>query len=107
MKLSEAIIKGCEGTYQVRRKYHDGRDGCCALGAAYRGAGLSLDDIMGACFGGLFHRVLYTYAIHPETGMKGFVQNIVTSLNDTYDWPRLSIAEWIANVVEPEFERGR
>ena len=108
MKLSEAIIKGCEGTRKLRYQLSDGKYGCCVIGAACRGAGIEVEDDFGAWRMALrsVHRrfpILSQVAIHPITGGRESVTGICMDLNDSRRWPRLSIAEWIANVVEPEF----
>ncbi len=36
MKLSEAILKGCEGTTQSRDNFFEGMECCCSLGAAVK-----------------------------------------------------------------------
>ena len=105
MKLSEAIIKGCEGTHKICGHYSDYKNGYCAPGAAMHGIGVAEDISAPWDFAGHFP-VLRASAKHPETGRRTEVFNAIISLNDNYNWPRLSIAEWIANVVEPEFERG-
>lgn len=105
MKLSEAIIKGCEGTYQVRRKYHDGRGGACPLMAAMMAAGRELPKRNRRAAIVAAFPVARMYVRHPVSWKLHEVGEIVTNLNDWCDWPRLSIAEWLANVVEPEFYR--
>ena len=101
MKLSEAIIKGCEGTRKLRFSMWNG-SACCALGAACLGAGIAPGNDIGPTMTRKFP-VLDRLARHPETGGTYSVAIITVDLNDCWSWPRLSIAEWIANVVEPEF----
>ena len=107
MKLSEAIIKGCEGTRKLRHRLSDGKHGCCVIGAACLGAEIPVeDDLMALRIARCRFPVLVQDAIHPVTGERWSVNDICMDLNDDRRWPRLSIAEWIANVVEPEFECG-
>lgn len=104
MKLSEAIIKGCEGTRKLRHRLSDGKYGCCVIGAACRGADIEMEDEFVALRS--VHRrfpILSQFAIHPVTGGRESVTGICMDLSDNRRWSRLSIAEWIANVVEPEF----
>ena len=104
MKLSEAIIKGCEGTYQVGDVFTDGQGGYCVIGAAKLAAGIPDDEMRLTHLSYLFP-VATGETTHPVNGDLCHVVRACISLNDTYKWPRLSIAEWLANVVEPEFEK--
>lgn len=102
MRLSEAIIKGCEGTIQVRSSMWDGRNGCCAIGAACMSTGIPPAEGVGERLTRTFP-ILNHFTTNPVTGVYDAVAEICVDLNDITRWPRLSIAEWIANVVEPEF----
>ena len=103
MKLSEAIIKGCEGTRKKIRELVAGNK-CCALGAAGIGAGIPRNEVIYSRLSREFP-ILEIRAFHPITGVEDAVEEIIISLNDNHRWPRLSIAEWVANVVEPQFEK--
>ena len=109
MKLSEGIIKGCEGTYKIRRRFSDGRGGACTLTAAMIGAGYTMPkrcrtEVRVATIKMTFP-ITRKIVKHPLLNQFNDVGYIVTNLNDAYEWPRLSIAEWLANVVEPQFEQ--
>ena len=111
MKLSEAIIKGCEGTYQIHGETFNGRGGYCVIGAAKRGLGLpdgeTFSDALMLTHPDIEQAILCLRQkfIHPVNGRKTEVGTACINLNDYYKWPRLSIAEWLANVVEPQFEK--
>lgn len=103
MKLSEAIIKGCEGTRKLRHRMFNGRGGCCVLGAACLGAGIETgSDIAALVDAEQMFPAMRAWHTNPVTGTVASVSTICIDLNDNRRWPRLSIAEWIANVVEPE-----
>ena len=99
LKLSEAIIEGCKGTYQIRIQYTDEKGGYCVAGAALRPELPPLHTSWWEEFC-LRFPITSTMATHPETGAWARVGGIVISLSDWHLWPRLSIAEWVANRVE-------
>lgn len=106
MKLSEASIKGCEGTRQSYKKFKGSGNRYCYFGAALRGIGwndysIKMTDVpeLNRTF-----PIMMARAKNPVTNINEYVGDICLDLNDKHKWPRLSIAEWLANVVEPEFE---
>lgn len=103
MKLSNAILKGCEiAPLQAFRSYTSDQ-AACALGAAYLGAGavkpgervtLASQLRLGAKVGAS----LFTTVQHPETGRFDDVPTIVIELNDRHRWTREKIAGWLAGL---------
>ena len=109
MKLSEAILKGCQTTKPLRGNYIIRLDKdidvvwACSLGAAAIGAGYNIGK----------------YDINDQTSVSDFIDEnidyeiayfscpecilchvsiftLVTHLNDIHNWPRETIAEYIA-----------
>lgn len=106
VKLSEAILKGCQGTEQEFGHYGD-RNKCCALGAAnlasfgsvhgasiysskvvtsqhFEDVELDCPECGGSCSGEGFDNVL-----------EGVEIGTVSHLNDTHRWSREKIANWL------------
>ncbi len=92
MKLSEAILKGCEGTEKVSGRFfkfdkNNKVVGCCVLGAAALVLGSKSEFDCWRVLREKFSKILCDSDLTNE---------IVNRNNDT-DEPRESIAEWLAS----------
>ena len=95
MKLSDAIRKGCEGTYQYFGAGFDGKNGYCAWGAAFHG-----DN---SVKGGDWHYKVdskcflcdWNSGKLPQHSTIGY---IIFHLNDDHRMSREAIAEWVETV---------
>ena len=98
MKLWEAILKGCEGTYQIS-EYSDGRGGCCAKGAALRAFGKSENDFR--WLERKYHNLVNLSVEYPlgKFSLPLFV--CIDGLNSKR-WTREQIAAWVRTIEEPQ-----
>lgn len=100
MKLSEAIRRGCEGTYQIFHMAEDFKGGFCAAGAARLGFGKSLNDVAEfrifddatcpACAGNKHN--------WSNPVMKPACTNLIPHLNDMHRWTREEIADYVSTL---------
>lgn len=114
MKLSEAILKGCEGTHKITGDLFEGLagnptpTGCCALGAAILGIGWEKYDINTGWRAPEEFISEYIEGITPKTPVPGRMSekcfgglgsnllNVVVLLNDYSSMPREDIARLLA-----------
>ena len=105
MKLSEAIRLGA--TMQPKRKGHCAilymdNKGTCALGAAAQAMGLHIPTLAeGYIPIWAMWPWLQTMSTHPVTGERVEATKNIWMLNDTDDWTRERIADWVAT-IEPK-----
>lgn len=109
MKLSEAILKGCEGTIQGRNHLFDNTFATyCAFGTALHGIGIPDNEINdGYTQTGGYNKLKelwpehndfrFTFA-HPLTGNQLILRDTVWDLNDDKKWTREQIAEWLQTI---------
>ena len=95
MKLSEAIRQGCEAyPHKCKHGYFQNGDKACALGAAIASyVGRRPDspyDIAEKILPGRMHIFR-----NPVTGETDSMYNIIIDLNDSEDWTREQIADWL------------
>lgn len=112
MKLSDAILEGSKKHPQSHGKFAEivcGEWRTCALGAALDGAGCTpMVDIQTLYLGQAVRDLKacgveipseednIPYPPDPVEGLKGYsVAEIIVRLNDTHDWSRERIAEWL------------
>lgn len=105
MKLSEAILKGCESTLPARCTFGRNLSGepvCCALGAAYVGLnGIpvyppGLDEVIVDLDYELGLSLNSQPIEHPLREGEEFLSDVIISLNDAFDWSRERIAAYLA-----------
>lgn len=102
MKLSEAILKGCNLSTQIKFLYNNDNGGTCALGAAILGANLNhkagfydFVEMLNKAF-----PILIETTKHPVEKTPYSVHYAIVNLNDMHGWSRERIATWLANEVE-------
>ena len=95
--MSEAIRRGCQGTYQVRGRFRDYKGGTCALGAALDGSNSKTD----------FNYILNRIA-ERECPVCGVIHQMamIPTLNDDHGWTREAIADWVES-IENQLEQAR
>lgn len=106
MKLSEAILKGCEITTPFKHGYFsqvNDKFCACAMGAAAIGVnpnGLKDEDVrydtLDTIFENFSNTLYKTKFKNPVSGMEQDGLALVINLNDSHDWPREKIANWLA-----------
>ena len=99
MKLWEAILKGCEGTYQVFNMPYDGLGGSCALGAAKDGGYRIGQKFI------LMKMCCPACGYESEAQTKGGnypaeIRTAIVCLNNNHKWTREAIAEWVKTIEE-------
>lgn len=100
MKLSDAIIKGCEGTTQGFYAQFPAPGSCCAQGAALLGAGV-IEDFHLRDLTALWDTFPETLGPVPDYDgitWPAHVKNIgaaIAYLNDCERWSREEIAAWL------------
>lgn len=116
MKLSEAILKGCQGTFQHFGGWASSGNRYCALGAAALSIGakfeLGYEDLipdLGAEALAENFPILLKYTACPycldSIGMK--LNSMIVHLNDFHKITREAIAEWIASIENPQQENSQ
>jgi len=113
VKLSEAILKGCEVTYQARGMYFEiesnGDVSACALGAACIGSeSLSIEKavslVESSAGAGDLDKIIIGRlwddigVVNPVTGKAGLLFPVIVELNDYHMWSREMIAEWLKGI---------
>ena len=116
MKLSEAILRGCESGPKAKGDLRDRDGGLCAFGAALVaetgsakwGARCGCGHIGDDCPEGLCPVDSFTDNLgwlrietkvtHPVTGLPDTLGYVVIDLNNNHDWSREAIAMWVETV---------
>ena len=95
MKLSEAILKGCEGTRQCFEAFCSGDNYCCALGAAFYG----LEGRIGTGMNKVIERrLLEEWHILKKDDDRSELYLQIIARNDQEMESRESIAAWLASI---------
>lgn len=99
MKLSEAILKGCNGTHQHFGGWTDGQGGACVMEAARKAVGVNHEN-----FNKYFPTADFVHALGcPIEGCEMAKQlHVLAHLNDHHRWTRERIAYWVRDTFEQE-----
>lgn len=101
MKLSDAIRKGCEGTYQVFGIGWDGGKGYCAWGAAQQG--IKRDSTIWRKFLDMTVENR-CFVCNESLNSSGYIEEtinlayMIIHLNDYHGMSREAIAEWVETI---------
>jgi hypothetical protein len=104
--LSQAIVLGSIGTKQGKDNYSSNGTTCAmgaaltALGAITRGTSFVANRMNQIVACNLWPWLRLEIAC-PVTGKRSAALNVIQVLNDTHDWTRPRIADWVAT-IEPE-----
>lgn len=94
MRLSQAIRKGCEGTYQITGDFSDGANGYCVMGAALKGLnGDYLFDKVNEVADYDSMRVLF-----PILKRDGKIDTRDLWIKNDNGWTRERIADWVESI---------
>lgn len=104
MKLSEAIREGAKLRQQAFGKYFNEKSSC-AVGAALEGSLQkekrleTAQEYYSKFFISTFLAEIYPYfrteVIDPVEKRKGRLEEVIQTLNDTHEWSRNQIADWL------------
>lgn len=100
MRLSEAIREGSKGKRQIQGETHDGRNGVCAMGAAYIGCGHGLETEGIAAFdvfpdAASIKNIACPSCGHTEGDQRWGLTGIIAHINDDHAWTFDQIADWV------------
>lgn len=113
MKLSEAILKGCNmSSKQIKGDFYVAQNNAtCVMGAALLGIGYDFknhfngryffEELPEAVLVSYFPE-LNSYVINPISHEIGNLMNIIYHLNDNHNWSREKIVQWLKNNIEKE-----